>query len=92
MTSSFLVFQAQRDLSQARNNELQAIIDYLKSVVDFETAQEVPLGGAGGVTGVTAGFGGGLVTPQQRVGPPGPGVSVSGPSLGDQGPGLSRTA
>ena len=65
MTSSFLVFQAQRDLSQARNNELQAIIDYLKSVVDFQTAQEVPLGGTGGVTGVTAGFGGALVTPQR---------------------------
>ena len=49
MTSSFLVIQAQRDLSQARNSELQAIIDYLKSVVDFETAQQVPLGGDGGV-------------------------------------------
>ena len=44
MTSSFLVIQAQRDLSQARNSELQAIIDYLKSVVDYETAQLAPLG------------------------------------------------
>jgi outer membrane protein len=52
MTSSFLVFQAQRDLSQARNNELQAIIDYLKSVVDFQTAQEAPLAGGGGVSTV----------------------------------------
>jgi outer membrane protein TolC len=48
MTSSFFVLQAQRDLSQARNQELQAIIDYLKSVVDFETAQQAPLGGGGG--------------------------------------------
>jgi outer membrane protein TolC len=48
MTSSFLVIQAQRDLANARNNELQAIIDYLKSVVDFETAQQAPLGGGGG--------------------------------------------
>ena len=47
MTSSFFVIQAQRDLSQARNSELQAIIDYLKSVVDFETAQQAPLGGGG---------------------------------------------
>ena len=47
MTSSFLVFQAQRDLNQARNNELQALIDYLKSVVDFQTAQEAPLPGLG---------------------------------------------
>ncbi len=52
MTSSFLVIQAQRDLSQARNSELQAIIDYLKSVVDYETAQQSPLGGGGGRGGV----------------------------------------
>jgi outer membrane protein len=53
MTSSFLVFQAQRDLSQARNNELQAIIDYLKSVVDFQTAQEAPLAGGAGLSSVS---------------------------------------
>jgi outer membrane protein TolC len=58
MTSSFLVFQAQRDLSQARNNELQAIIDYLKSVVDFQTAQEAPLAGGGGGATVNPGTGG----------------------------------
>jgi outer membrane protein len=52
MTTSFLVFQAQRDLNQARNNELQALIDYLKSVVDYETSQRAPIGGAGGVTAV----------------------------------------
>jgi outer membrane protein len=61
LTSSFLVIQAQRDLSQARNSELQAIIDYLKSVVDFETAQEAPVGGGGG--------GVGAVTVQQQQGP-----------------------
>lgn len=55
MTTSFLVFQAQRDLNQARNNELQALIDYLKSVVDYETSQQAPIGGAGGVTTVQAG-------------------------------------
>ena len=51
MTSSFLVIQAQRDLAQARNNELLATIDYLKSVVDYETAQEAPLNGGGSVVG-----------------------------------------
>jgi outer membrane protein TolC len=48
MTSSFFVTQAQRDLSDARNRELRAIIDYLKSVIDFETAQQAPLGGGSG--------------------------------------------
>lgn len=51
MTSSFFVTQAQRDLAAARNQELQAITDYLKSVVDFETAQQAPLGGGGGNIG-----------------------------------------
>ncbi len=52
MTSSFFVTQAQRDLADARNRELRAIIDYLKSVIDFETAQQAPLGGGGGATPV----------------------------------------
>jgi outer membrane protein len=43
MTTPFLVFQAQRDLNQARNNELQSLLDYARSVVDFETAQISPL-------------------------------------------------
>jgi outer membrane protein len=55
MTTSFLVFQAQRDLNQARNNELQALVDYVKSTVDFEAAQEAPLQSAGTVSGVTTG-------------------------------------
>jgi outer membrane protein len=42
-STSFFVFQAQRDLSQARNNELRAILDYNQSRVDLETVQEVPL-------------------------------------------------
>ena len=57
MTSSFLVIQAQRDLSQARNNELLATIDYLKSVVDYETGQQAPLSGGGGVTPVNVNTG-----------------------------------
>jgi outer membrane protein TolC len=55
MSTNFLVFQAQRDLNQARNNELQALIDYLKSTVDYETVQTAPLTGAGsGVSSVAA--------------------------------------
>ena len=57
MTTSFLVFQAQRDLNQARNNELQALLDYGKSVVDFEAVQEAPLTATGGISTVnTVGF------------------------------------
>jgi len=48
MSSSFFVFQAQRDLSVARVAEIQAIADYNKSLVDYEAVQLVPLTGAGG--------------------------------------------
>jgi HAE1 family hydrophobic/amphiphilic exporter-1 len=39
MSTSFLVIQAQRDLAVARNNELQASLDYRLAVVTFEAAQ-----------------------------------------------------
>ncbi|HEY6359533.1 MAG TPA: TolC family protein [Vicinamibacterales bacterium] len=42
-STSFFVFQAQRDLAQARNNELRAILDHNRSAVDLETVQEAPL-------------------------------------------------
>jgi outer membrane protein len=58
MTSAFFVTQAQRDLADARNRELRAIIDYLKSVIDFETGQQSPLSGGG--AGVQQ-----VATPQQ---------------------------
>jgi outer membrane protein TolC len=45
MSTSFLVFQAQRDLSQARNSEVRAILDYIQSLVDFDAVQQVPVGG-----------------------------------------------
>ena len=45
LSTNFLVFQAQRDLATARNTEQQAILDYLRSLVDFEAVQEIPLGG-----------------------------------------------
>ena len=43
MSTSFFVFQAQRDLAQARTQEIQAISDYNKALVDFDAVQEVPL-------------------------------------------------
>ena len=39
MTTSYFVVQAQRDLAQARANELRAIIDYNKAIVAVERAQ-----------------------------------------------------
>src|SRR6185503_12808410 len=40
MSTSFLVIQAQRDLAQAKTNELGAILAYDLSLVDFEALQE----------------------------------------------------
>jgi HAE1 family hydrophobic/amphiphilic exporter-1 len=48
MSTSFLVIQAQRDLAVARNNELQALLDYQLAVVNFEAVQQVAVAGAGG--------------------------------------------
>ncbi len=45
MSTSYFVFQAQRDLAAARNNELRAITDYIKSLVNFEAVQVVPITG-----------------------------------------------
>ena len=47
--TSFFVFQAQRDLAQARTNEIRAIADYNKSLVDFEAVQEGLGGRHGGI-------------------------------------------
>ncbi|HXD21582.1 MAG TPA: TolC family protein [Vicinamibacterales bacterium] len=52
-STNFVVFQAQRDLAQARNNELSAVLDYDRSVVDFETVQRAPVAGAGLATAST---------------------------------------
>ena len=45
LSTNFLVFQAQRDLAMARNTEQQTILDYIRSLVDFDAVQEIPLGG-----------------------------------------------
>lgn len=49
MSSSFFVFQAQRDLAIARTAEILAISDYNKSLVDLDAVQLVPLGGGAGI-------------------------------------------
>jgi outer membrane protein len=64
MSTSFLVFQAQRDLTTARNNELRALVDYVKSRVDFEAIQESSLSGASSISGSSSGAVSGLTGQQ----------------------------
>jgi outer membrane protein TolC len=59
--TNYFVLQAQRDLALARNTELNVILDYQRSLIDFETVQEIPLAGGGGIAAVAGGgaaFGG----------------------------------
>jgi outer membrane protein TolC len=53
-STNFLVFQAQRDLAQARNDELNAILNYNRALVDLETVQVAPVAGSGTATVATA--------------------------------------
>ncbi len=62
MSTSFLVIQAQRDLSQTRTSELGAVLAYDLSLVDFEALQEagpVIASGPGGSSGSGGGSGSG---------------------------------
>jgi outer membrane protein TolC len=54
MSQNFFVLQAQRDLNLARNNELQALVEYLKSVVNYSAVQTAPLSGGSGAAAVAA--------------------------------------
>jgi outer membrane protein len=47
LSTTFELFQAQRDLARARQSELNATIDYNRSLVDFEAVQTAPIGGVG---------------------------------------------
>jgi outer membrane protein len=47
MSTNYLVVQAQRDLRDAQNTELRALLDYRKSLVDFERVQQTSLSRAG---------------------------------------------
>jgi len=48
LSDTFRLFLAQRDLANAKQAELTAIIDYNRALIDFEAVQTVPLGGGGG--------------------------------------------
>jgi outer membrane protein TolC len=47
LSDTFKLFQAQRDLDNAKQSELQSIIDYNRALIDLEAVQIVPLGGGG---------------------------------------------
>jgi len=53
MSTNFFVVQAQRDLADAQNAELRALLDYRKSLVDFERVQEAPASRSGGINSIT---------------------------------------
>lgn len=44
LSSTFALVQAQRDLARQRQNELNAVIDYNRSLVTFEAIQVAPVG------------------------------------------------
>lgn len=60
MATNYEVVQAQRDFADARNNELRAILNYRKALVNFETVQAVGTRGVGAAVagGGAAGTGG----------------------------------
>jgi outer membrane protein TolC len=47
LSDTFVLFQAQRDLTRQLNNELAAIISYNRALVTFEAVQTVPAGNGG---------------------------------------------
>ena len=54
MSTNYFVLQAQRDLTNAQNSELQALLDYRKALVEFDRVQGTTLSRAG----LTVGAGG----------------------------------
>ena len=54
MSTNYFVLQAQRDLTNTQNSELQALLDYNKALVEFDRVQGATLSRAG----ITVGAGG----------------------------------
>ena len=58
LSTNFFVVQAQRDLRDAQNAELRALLDYRRAQVEFERVQEIPTAGGGvGITSIQPGGG-----------------------------------
>ena len=61
MSTNYNVIQSQRDLATAQNNELQAVLNYRKALVEFERLQQTTLQSLN-VTLISAGGGGAATT------------------------------
>jgi outer membrane protein TolC len=57
LSTNFFVVSAQRDLRDAQNAQLRALLDYRRAQVDFERVQEIPAAGGGGITTIQGGAG-----------------------------------
>src|SRR5438874_10138437 len=75
MSTSFLVIQAQRDLAQAKTNEVSAVLAYDLSLVDFEALQLA--GPSGQSTGGAA-----SASAAPAAGAPAAGGTTAGPAAG----------
>jgi hypothetical protein len=82
MSTNFFVVQAQRDLADAQNAELRALLDYRKAQVDYERVQEAPAtrsnGGVTTIGGTNAGAATRATTGQGAQGQGGPGQGGPG--------------
>jgi outer membrane protein len=58
MSTNYFVVQAQRDLRDAQNSELRAVLNYRKALVELERLQQTTLSNLG-ITVISAGGGGG---------------------------------
>jgi outer membrane protein len=63
MSTNYFVVQAQRDLRDAQNTELRTMLDYRKSLVDYERVQETSISRAG----ITVISGSGTTNPSARI-------------------------
>jgi outer membrane protein TolC len=67
LSTNFFVVQAQRDLRDAQNVELRALLDYRRAQVEYTRVQEVPTAGAAVVSAINAATNG-AVTPRASGG------------------------
>jgi outer membrane protein TolC len=84
MSTNYEVVQAQRDFADAQNNELRAVLNYRKALVNFETVQTVGTRGVGATVGSGAG-GTGTTTTNTGGGTTGGGTGGTGGGQGGGG-------